>query len=463
VVISFLESDERDLWLLTEQVFQGEYSMQRNVLGFTVSALLTGMALSTSAIAGAPLLTPDHKDAQSQAISLGDEPAVLAARSAAIKRYQAAPPAQLADGKATLSAAVDEAVHGTLLTLTNDPAHPRVIWSQALPYTIGTYQVAGGRYGGDDPDRIYRVIAVDPAYRYEIHGRRVPHASLDFSFEAISGPALLGKAKASLQAKDIDVAADGTFVLTADATASNALRNHLQLPPGTANILVRDTLDNWTLELPTELSVQRQNDNNVPASSHDSLVQRAPLEVQKSIDASLKFIAGVWKNPPNHLFPVVRKLSDGVQGGVVAVNRFRLKSDEALIITLDPLGAKYVGIEVTDPWVRSADYAQRSTSLNDTQAEASADGSLTYVLSNEDPGIRNWLDAGGLHDGILLVRWELLPGAVQADKAVREVRVVKLANLAAALPAGATRIDTAQRQQWLAERRKSYERRLAQD
>ena len=292
---------------------------------------------------------------------------------------------------------------------------------------------------------------MDTAYRYEIRGRRLPQASLDFSFEAISGPALWGKAKAALQAKDIDVAADGTFVVTADATPADGRRNHLQLPPGTANILVRDTLENWALELPNELTVQRLD------------VQRAPLEVQKSIDESLRFIAGVWKNPPNRLFPVVRGLSDGVKGGVVAVNRFRLKSDEALIITLDSLGAKYVGIEVTDPWMRSADYAQRSTSLNDTQAEVGADGYLTYVLSNQDPGIHNWLDASGLHEGILLVRWEVLPGAAQVDKAVREIRIVKLSNLAAALPAGTTRIDAAQRQQWLAERRTSYERRLAQE
>ena len=437
--------------------------MQRHVLGFTVPAILTGIALSASVIAGAPLLTPDQKEAQSQAISLSNEPAVLAARLAAIKRYQTAPPAQLADGKSTLSAALEEAVYGTLLALTNDPAHPRVIWSEALPYDIGTYHVAGGRYGGDDPDRIYRTIAVDPAYRYEIRGRRLPQASLDFSFEAISGPALWGKAKAALQAKDIDVAADGTFVVTADATPANDRRNHLQLPTGTANILVRDTLDNWKIELPNELTVRRLDDTDVQSPSHDSLVQRAPLEVQRSIDESLKFIAGVWKNPPNRLFPVVRGLRDGVKGGVVAVNRFRLRSDEALIITLDPLGAKYVGIEVTDPWMRSADYAQRSTSLNETQAEVGADGYLTYVLSNQDPGIHNWLDASGLHDGILLVRWELLPGTAQVDKAVREIRTVKLSNLAAALPAGGTRIDAAQRQQWLAERRKSYERRLAQE
>lgn len=437
--------------------------MQRHVLGFTVPAVLTGIALSASAIAGAPLLTSDQKDAQSEAISLSKEAAVLAARSAAIKRYQTAPPAQLADGKSTLSAAVDEAVYGTLLTLSNDAAHPRVIWSQGLPYETGTYHVAGGRYGGDDPDRIYRAIAVDPAYGYEIHGRRLPGASLDFSFEAISGPALWGKAKAALQAKDIDVAPDGTFEVTADSTAANGRRNHLQLPPGTANILVRDTLDNWALQLPNELTVRPLADGSVQASSHDSLVRRAPLEVQRSIDESIRFIAGVWKNPPNHLYPVVRRLSDGVQGGVIAVNRFRLKPDEALIITLDPLGAKYVGIEVTDPWLRSADYALRSTSLNDTQAEVGADGSLTYVLSNQDPGIHNWLDAGGLRDGMLLVRWELLPRAAQVDKAVRGIRIVMLSNLAAALPAGATHVDAAQRQQWLAERRKSYERRLAQE
>jgi hypothetical protein len=462
-VISFVDRDQCGHSISTDHFQQGEYSMQRHVLRFTVSAILTGLALSASAIAGAPLLTPDQKEAQSQAISLGNEPAVQAARAAAIKRYQTAPPAQLADGRATLSAAVDEAVYGTLLTLTNDPAHPKVLWSEALPYDTGAYHVAGGRYGGDDPDRIYRAIAVDPTSRYEIRGRRLPHASLDFSFEAISGPALWGKAKVALQAKDIDVAADGTFVVTADATPANDRRNHLQLPPGTANILVRDTLDNWALELPNELSVHRLNDGAVQSASRETLVQRAPLEVQKSIDESLKFIAGVWKNPPNHLFPVVRGLSDGVQGGVVAVNRFRLRSDEALIIKLDPLGAKYVGIEVTDPWMRSAGYAQRSTSLNDTQAEVGADASLTYVLSDQDPGIHNWLDTGGLHDGILLVRWELLSGVAQADKAVREIRVVKLSNLAAALPAGATRIEAAQRQQWLAARKQSYERRLAQE
>ncbi len=435
--------------------------MQQKRLGFMVSIILLAPALSAIAFAAPPLLTPAQKQAQSQALALQGEATVQAARAAAVSRYQAAPPARLADGKATLIGAVDEAVYGALLALTNDPARPEVLWNVALPYDIGAYHVAGGRYGGDDPDRIYRTIAVDPAYQYEIHGRRLPQASLDFSFEAISGPALWGKAKDALQAKDIDVAADGTFVINADTTPDNDRRNHLQLPPGTANILVRDTLDNWTLELPNELTVTRIDQGNVEASSRDALEKRAALEVQKSIDQSLRFIAGVWKNPPNHLFPVLRKLGDGVKGGVIAVNRFNLRDDEALVITLDSLGGKYLGVEVTDPWMRSADYARRSTSLNNTQAQANADGSYTYVLTQRDPGIHNWLDTGGLHEGLLLVRWELLPGAIPLDKAVREVRVVQLSHLAAAPPAGAAHISPAERQQELAARSASYERRLA--
>jgi hypothetical protein len=437
--------------------------MQRHLVGLIVSAVVVGATLPMNTMAGPPLFTADQQQAQSQAIALGGDAAVQAARSAAIKRYQSAPPARLADGKATLNAAAEEAVYGTLLALTNDPAHPKILWNEALPYELGARHVAGGRYGGDDPDRIYRSIAVDPQYRYEIHGRRLTNGSLDFSFEAISGPALWGKAKVALQAKDIDVAPDGTFVVTADATPANDRRNHLQLPPGTVNILARDTLDDWAAQLPNELAVRRVDPGATEGFSHDAVVKRAALQVQQSIDESLKFIAGVWKNPPNHLFPVVRGLSDGVKGGVVAVNRFNVKEDEALIITLDRLGARYLGIEVTDPWLRSADYARLSVSLNDTQAKANTDGRFTYVLSARDPGIRNWLDTGGLHEGLLLVRWELLPGAAQLDKAVGEVRLVKLSDLTAALPAGVVRMAAGERQAWLKARGESYERRLAQE
>jgi hypothetical protein len=431
-----------------------------SVLGALAALAGTSWALAASA-PGSPLLSGDQEKVESLALALRNEPAVKAARDAAIRRFQAAAPAALPDGKAQLEGAVDEAVYGALLVAANDPAHPRVVWSEAPPHRDGKDQVPGSRYGGDNPDRIYRSIAVDPASHYEIHGQRSATPSIDFSFEAIPAPSLWGKAKAVIQAKDIDVAADGSFVITADADPANGRRNHLQLPPGTANILLRDTLDDWNRELPNTVTVRRLDAAAPAARTHDALVQQAAQQIAQSIDESLKFLNGfVWSHPANELDPFVRGLQDGVQGAVVAVNRYSFKDDEAVVITLDPISARYIGFQVTDPWLRSVPYRNRSGSLSSAQARPNADGSFTYVLSAKDPGVWNWLDTGGLHDGALVVRWELLSQPPQVGKAVREERVVKLSELAAALPAGAAGVDSSARKSWLDARAAGYARRL---
>lgn len=434
--------------------------MQRLVFVLVVSTTLIAGVFAAAAEVDPLLLTSDQEQVQSLATQLLDASPVRAARDAAIRSYLAAPPARLADGRSSLVGAVDELVYGVVLAIANDPSDPKVVWNQVLPYDSGTLHVTGARYGADDPDRIYRTIAIDPAHQYEIRGRRRPEASLDFSFEAIDGPALWGRTRAVLQSEDVDVAADGSFVLTADATASDGRRNHLQLPAGTANILARDTLADWTRQLPNELSVKRTDQVAVEPRTHAQLVERAAQQVQASVAASLKLIEGASNNPPNHLFPVVRGLGSGVKGGVIAVNRFRIRDDEALVITLDPIGAKYLSIEVADPWLRSTDYQRRSTSLNQTQAQPSADGRFTYVLTRADPGVRNWLDTAGLHDGFLIARWELFSGQVHADRGVREMRIVPLSKLPTSLPAGAEHVTAAQRQQLLAARSASYQRRL---
>ena len=84
-------------------------------------------------------------------------------------------------------------------------------------------------------------------------------------------------------------------------------------------------------------------------------------------------------------------------------------------------------------------------------------------MSSEDPGVQNWIDTGGLRDGIVLVRWEVFTAAPQVDKAVREIRSLRVADVAAAVPARMPRVSPAERQQWLAARSAAYERRLAQN
>jgi hypothetical protein len=150
--------------------------------------------------------------------------------------------------------------------------------------------------------------------------------------------------------------------------------------------------------------------------------------------------------------------------GFAANGNFKIADDEALVVTLDPLGAQYVGFDLTTPWLVSLEHVHGSGSLNNTQAQANPDGTITYVIAPKDPGVYNWLSTSGLHAGNILIRWQALPESVtSAERAVRSVQVVKLAGLSAALPSPARRVTVSERRQLAEERAANYARRYAAD
>jgi hypothetical protein len=55
------------------------------------------------------------------------------------------------------------------------------------------------------------------------------------------------------------------------------------------------------------------------------------------------------------------------------------------------------------------------------RARPNEDGTRTYVVSLRDPEVSNWLDADGLEEGTLLIRWQQIgaagsPGAEPSSK-----------------------------------------------
>lgn len=428
------------------------------------ASLASVSSADVSSPASSPLLTPQHQEVERLAASLRNDPAIKAAHASALKRFEQAKSATLPDGKKTLAAAVDELVSGMLLiAANNDPGNPKVIWNLALPYAAGGVKIAGTRNGGDSPDRIYRSIGVSPKYRYEIKVARNAHPSLDYSFEALPFPSLWGQPIVALQAKDIDVGKDGTFTITADSTPANGRRNHLQLPPTTTTIFIRDTLADWHTQLPNVVSVRRVDDAQVPPRTRDEIVNDAIAQIDGTVAKTLGFIEGrIWNEnkQANIITPFPRLLDLGMPGSVFSGDRFSIRDDEALVFTLDPITAKYLSVEVTDLWMVSAAYSNRSTSLSNAQAKPNTDGSFTYVLSKRDPGVYNWLDSGGMNDGFVVVRWELLAQKVSVDKALRDMRKVKLTEVTALVPADHPRVTPDERQQLLDAREAGYKQRL---
>jgi hypothetical protein len=128
---------------------------------------------------------------------------------------------------------------------------------------------------------------------------------------------------------------------------------------------------------------------------------------------------------------------------------FQIAEDEAVLVEWDPPKSAYWSFQVGDVWSRSLDFTHRQTDLNMVRAAVDPDGRVRVVLCLTDPGYANWLDPCGHRTGTLVVRNYRAPD----DTVAPTMRVVRLADLPAQLPAGAARRTDEERRRDLAHRR----------
>ena len=399
---------------------------------------------------------------------------VLASRDmqAAIRRveaiYQADPQARTPAGKARLAlAARSIAASATNYALGEDASRPAVVWSVNAPHRWHGLNVPGSGFGIENPDNIYQGFTVDGAGRYLLHGR-VPnpgpvqlHLEVRDSIPGM-GEMLIegGRQLATLQSEQLQIAADGTFTITIDAAPGNGRPNHLAIPPaGVFGVGIRQLLTDWAVQHPIALKIERL-DPAAPPLPRDfpALSRRAAAILDKIapywLDYDNRYI---FSRPANQIAPP-RPRPGG--RGLSTSGHYALGNDEALVVTVEQLGAMSLGIQIADPWGVAYEYAYRTSSLNQTQARPDALGTYTFIISARDPGYANWLDSGGHGSGIPVLRWQGLPAGADPAAAIKTVKVVKLADLAATLPPGQGRVDPAQRKQQRRKRQRDYAVRL---
>ena len=118
--------------------------------------------------------------------------------------------------------------------------------------------------------------------------------------------------------------------------------------------------------------------------------------------------------------------------------------------------ASYTGFQIADPWMVTPDPKRLAVSRNKHQSTPDRDGRYTYVIAANDPGIANWIDTAGLPSGWLQIRWQGVAPGTKGDSLLASYKVVKIADLATALPAGAVRIDAGDRRAERVARAASY-------
>ena len=94
---------------------------------------------------------------------------------------------------------------------------------------------------------------------------------------------------------------------------------------------------------------------------------------------------------------------------VYVAGRFVLAPDEAFVVDVSDGGAEYFTVPLSNIWGTTLDVLDRTGSLNKAQSLANDDGTYTYVIAAEDPGVHNWIDTDGLLEGILTLRMAEFP------------------------------------------------------
>ncbi|MDX1876118.1 hypothetical protein SBI67_28705 [Mycolicibacterium sp. 120266] len=382
-----------------------------------------------------------------------------------------------------------------------DSNKPTVVMQVAPPHTWAGQDdatVSASRILYDNPDTIYRFMGVNGATKYVITGRFADPAHLpaDTTFSVLTG--LTGNTAAVLTKDKLMLDADGSFTITADAAPANGRANHLQLPADATLIATRNTLSDWGSEVPMSLQITRVAGppNSLfsqlggfaipglgPAVVRNPLLTKlvslvpplpsVPPLVRGTVTAIIMalgiqreatYMAVATTDPrtgqrqdPNVLRDPTRN-AEFLATQLQSAGYFQLGDDQALVLTIDPGGAGYFVVPVTDDWTVTKDYWDEQTSLNISQAVANGDGTYTLVVSPTDPGVANWVSTGGLHQGTISLRFQVLPDG--ASPTVHS-QLVSLGDLASVLPPGTPYVTAEERAAQIASRKAGFDSRFA--
>jgi hypothetical protein len=408
---------------------------------------------------------------EKQALRIFAMPQVQAQKAEAEKQFRASPLAKFPDGESRIELAANRfalaAVENAIL---NDPARPKIMWVIDEARDWYGVQYPASAWGGKNPDNFSRDTVIDGESYYEITGQRLGSGPAQMTLmlysafigtdaQSVEGAPVI----ASLVDSDMTFAADGSYTITIGPEPATPGSNHLQSGPNAKFIHIRNAFSDWNTQTPDPLRIRRVSGPDAkPLRTDDEIAEFAAGLLKVQVPYWLNFFdkqALNKKGEPNTIDWFVARKGGW---GYIGTGRFHLQDDEALIVTVDLLNADYLSIQTSDVWSVTGDYIRRNVNLNKSHAKPNKDGSFTYVVAASDPGVWNWADTVGLHDGGFTLRWQGIKGGkvIAQENAIKDVRLVKIADLRSNLPAETEWTNLAARKKQLADREASYYRRL---
>lgn len=277
------------------------------------------------------------------------------------------------------------------------------------------------KLGADNPDNYYQNAQISGAQEYRITGKRNTINYIGFFTQnGVYGEPGGMSPCGILENNDLQLEADGSFEIILSKTKKG--KNWLKLEDRTSLLIVRQTFLDREHEIIASLKIENLNAKRYPN-------EVTPEKIDKGLQTAALFVAGApvlfarWANGfqkhQNQLprfSPAISNAAGGDANIVYYHSYWKLKPNEALVITFTPPDCETWNFQLNNYWMESLDYRYFPICVNKHSATEENDGSIRIIVSKTNPGFSNWIDTCNHFEGTMCLRWyRLRNGAEPID------------------------------------------------
>ena len=322
--------------------------------------------------------------------------------------------------------------------------------------------------GLDNPDTLYFYANLADGAEYVVEGRRGTTA--DLSFQVMAGNYSADERAASHAAFDdraLEIDSDGRYSFRmgpARYDDDEGDPGYVVLHPGSSMIAVREVFSDWDSEEAGSATLRRVDAaGTAPEAPSLAGQEKFYAKLAEALIGRLRtwlaFPGWFFGEQERNTLYAPRSTPGGLTTQFSSAGIFELEPDQAMVISVPVAGVPYQGFQLGSMWYASFEYVHHQTSLTTDQAHVAPDGMVHLVLSEQDPGLANWLELLGHREGIMQFRWQRVDAPITPEQGPT-CKIVPFDSLADEVPGYAEqRVSPEQWRERIAARQDAFARR----
>lgn len=282
-----------------------------------------------------------------------------------------------------------------------DPAFPH--------FYQASHQTA--KIGADNPDNVYLNATISGRHSYRVHGNR--GGAPVFSFGTKANRYAVDGTMAStgeLDARDMHVEADGGFEVI--VSKDKRPGNWLPLAEDSSMLLVRQTFLDRNRENPATVRIETIDGPAAPPPAETGGIADGLMQSTAFVRGTARLFidwAEKFRSENFNTLDTVDQTMFFKAGGDAMIfylhGWWDVPRGKALKIRTDIPACEGWNFQLNNIWMESLEYRYHRIHVNNATAKPDADGGVTIVIAEKDPGFGNWIDTAGHERGTMLLRW----------------------------------------------------------